>query len=452
MSPAEGRPGDRARAIDGERLSAVLGHADTAWLVERIRSRLMRGEALTGSITLSGATPAQRSAAARILGRPPGRGASVSLRLDDVERALRGAGIAPDLRSAVEWLTSPVESRADRLAADRLARARARADALRCSCSNEAWYAAWLDSIERDGTLTRLLGRGEAHLLARAAAVLDALPNARADESASHDLLDVVPLPVLAERATGDTKALSGTVLAQLVRRALALRENVTRPRSAAGRRRLWERAGIVENDLASQVLVLHLRARDASAQRGGPSLLGAWLEGAARRSIPFRITLHQLCAMPVVPQGAEIFVCENPAVVQAAARRLQGTTEASSSDRSAPGAALVCTEGQPSVACDRLLRAATEAGARIHWRNDFDWDGLRMTHAAIARYGATPWRMSAEDYRRALEQGTSDALRGAVVSSPWDPALSQELTRSGRAIMEERLLPQLLADLAASS
>ncbi|MGI8592226.1 MAG: DUF2399 domain-containing protein [Nakamurella sp.] len=58
--------------------------------------------------------------------------------------------------------------------------------------------------------------------------------------------------------------------------------------------------------------------------------------------------------------------------------------------------APLICTEGQPSAACHQLLSQVT---GTIHWRDDFDWTGLRTTAAAVSRYGAVPWRMSTADY-----------------------------------------------------
>jgi len=108
----------------------------------------------------------------------------------------------------------------------------------------------------------------------------------------------------------------------------------------------------------------------------------------------------------------------------------------------------LVCTEGQPSIACDRLLRSAAGAGVRILWRNDFDWDGVRMTAAALTRYAAEPWRMGVDDYCAALEGGDSEPLKGAAVAASWDAALSAAMAQEGRAIMEERLIPRLLDDL----
>jgi uncharacterized protein (TIGR02679 family) len=270
--------------------------------------------------------------------------------------------------------------------------------------------------------------RGDALLLDAAVRVLERLL------SGSERGSGVLPLPVLAEWATGDTKALvPGTPLEQLVLRALALRDGggPAVPRDRTGRRALWESAGAIADDLASQVLVLNIGAR-------GDTVVCDWLRNAADFGLPFRLTLHQLTTDPVVPAARTVFVCENPAVLRAAAGELQDT-----------GAALVCTEGVPSAACHQLLGDAVRAGARLHWRADFDWAGLRITADAVARHGAQPWRMTTADYTAALGEGESTPLAGPPATSPWDPELARAMRESGSAVMEERLLPALLSDLA---
>jgi uncharacterized protein (TIGR02679 family) len=191
-------------------------------------------------------------------------------------------------------------------------------------------------------------------------------------------------------------------------------------------RRTLWEAAGVIVDDLASQVLVLNVPAS------GSP--LGGWLTEAASIGMPFRVTLHQLVSMPFTLGPSRLNVCENPAVLRAAASELGA--------RSAP---LVCCEGIPSAACHRLLRQARQ----LSWRGDFDWTGLRTTAAGIDRYGAMPWRMGAGDYLAALAGGDSEPLRGTPAAAPWDDALAAGMRAAGRAVMEERLIPALLADLA---
>jgi uncharacterized protein (TIGR02679 family) len=398
--------------VDTARLERVLGDPGLARLVERLLRRLELDRPLSGILTLEDASPIERSAVARLLGRRPGRGTSLSIPLDTLEQMLCRAGLAPDLRAALESLAGSVQGRAERSAAQALRRERALSAA---SDGLEPEYGPWLAEIARDGTLTRLLNRDEDDLLRQAAAVLALLP------------ADTLPLPVLAERATGDTKALSRGSLAGLVLRALAGRFSVPVPATRTQRRELWEASGVILDDLASQVLVLGLP--------GSGGLLGGWLTQAAQAWVPFRVTLHQLATMPVSVGPQEIYVCENPSVLRAAVAA------------PSPRAALICTEGVPSAACHRLLQAMP--GRAIHWRGDFDWTGLRTTAMARQRYGAVPWRMAACDYEAALKQGESEPLRGAAAPSPWDETLAPLMAEAGRAVMEERLIPSLLADLA---
>jgi uncharacterized protein (TIGR02679 family) len=412
---------------DPQRLRRVLGAPELGWLIDRIRIRLERGEPVDGTVTLVGATAEQRGAAARLLGHGIGGGTSLSIPLPEVDAALRQAGIASGLRAAVETLAGPVRDPAAERAGELQQFQEALEAARRSRLAATAWHAAWLDEISRDGSLTRLVRHGQGHLLAQAAAVLERLP-AGPDEPA-------VLLPALAEAVTGDPEALAATPLAGLVLRALALRERVPVPSGPQAERALWTAAGVATDDLASQVLVLNIRA--------GGELLGSWLTEAAEAGEPFRVTLHQLTTMPIMPLAIDLRVCENPAVLRAAAGQL-----------GADSAPLVCTEGEPSVACYRLLRAAVATGTRIHWRSDFDWPGLRMTAAAIQRLGAAPWLMGADDYRAALTAGGADPrggepLRGPVAESPWDTRLAGLMQASGRAVTEDRLLPVLLAELA---
>jgi uncharacterized protein (TIGR02679 family) len=407
-----------AAVTDPARLHRTLGDPALARLVERMARRIVLGRPLTGSVTLHDVSDEERRAVRGLLGPSrPQRGASLSIDLESVAEALRRAGIADDLRSAVEALSGPVVPRAEARDAESARRDAALSAALSCRYCGAVWFDAWVEWLDADGVLTRLVRRGDDDLIRSAAAVLDLLP------------AEGLPLPVVAERATGDTKSLSGTPLAGLVLRALALRAGKAVPRGREAEGEIWETAGVILDDLSSHVLVLGLAASSA-----GP--LGSWLTEAAELWAPFRATLHQLVTMPVVPRTPDIYVCENPSVVRAATARR------------APGAALICTEGVPSAACHRLLTAISSAGLKVHWRGDFDWTGLRTTTMAIDRYGARPWRMGLSDYSAALAVSESEPLRGAPADSPWDPPLASSMAARGHAVMEERLIPELLADI----
>jgi len=177
-------------------------------------------------------------------------------------------------------------------------------------------------------------------------------------------------------------------------------------------------------------------------AVRAAPGGLGAWLADAAGAGGPVRVTLHQLVRWPLEPAGrAPVFVCENPAVLRAAASRL-----------GAGCAPLVCTEGRPSVAAVTLLDQMAAAGAPRHVRADFDWAGLRIAGALLDRPGARPWRFTNGDYtaaRRARVGRTAAALRGTAAPSPWDPALASAMAESGEVVYEEELLDLLVDDVA---
>jgi uncharacterized protein (TIGR02679 family) len=393
-------------------------------LLAAARRRLERtGGVLDGDIGLARPTEAERRTVIGITGRyRPETAQRLAVPLRDLDGYLHdryGTG----LLTALGRLHGPLRDRPAERADEDARREQALKSACASQLAGQGWFTAWLERIAADGTLTRLVRRGHAPLLDAAIRVLERL---------SSDLGGIVPLPVLAEWATGDTKALvSGTPLEQLVLRALAQRTGGDVPRDRAGRRALWENAGAIADDLASQVLVLNIGAE-------GDTVVCDWLRDAADFGIPFRLTLHQLATDPVVPAARTIFVCENPAVLRAAAGELEDTS-----------AALVCTEGVPSAACHKLLGDAVRAGARLHWRADFDWAGLRITTDAVARHDARPWRMTAADYTAALGRGESTPLAGPSAASPWDPELARAMNASGSTVMEERLLPALLSDLS---
>ncbi len=393
-----------------------------AWdrLLTLARRRLERsGGELSGSITLPLPSDAERKLIIGITGmHRPSAVKSVKIHLSDLDAAVYREH-ETSLVAALAVLNGPVRNRPAEKAEEEHVRAEAERDARRRAGAHarEEWFERFISQLGADGTITRLVRRGDADQLSWACEVLALLP------------AQSVSIPVLAERATGNTKALSGTPIATLVLRALAARDGVGPPGTAGERRERWESAGVIVDDLASQVLVVGLRPKE-------DHIVADWLRGAADFGIPFRLTLHQLTGDPTSLVQKNIYVCENPAVLRAAAAELE--------DRCAP---LICTEGQPSAACHRLLARAT---GRIHWRGDFDWTGLRTTAMAIGRYGALPWRMSTADYVAALDAplAETEPLKGPPADSAWEPELAVAMAARGRAVMEERIIPELIGDL----
>jgi len=246
----------------------------------------------------------------------------------------------------------------------------------------------------------------------RARRVLEALPASN------------LPIALFASEHAGGTKALDSTPLDTLVLGALALRAGCAPPTKAEARRALWERFGVLPDDLASQVLVLNLPAV-------GEGLVDQLLRLAAAEGAPLRLTLHQLTKHPPRLAPQDLYVCENPAVLRMAAERL-----------GAASAPLIATEGYPSAAFWRLIERATGA---VFARADLDKEGLEIASAVLSRTGGRPWRMDTSTYL--ARRGQNVLVPDALPETWWDPTLSAAMAGQVR-VEEEELLDALLEDL----
>ena len=405
---------------DGARLRQVLGAPELAWLVQRARRRLAQGLA-GGSVTLSQASPAQRDAVERLLGRRASRGGSVSVRLEDLETLLRDAGICDSLAEAVEALTGPlVDARAQRQEVDAAwAQIFAAVDADRSR--------PWLADLRATGVLRRLSRNDPVvagGLLRQALEIERRLP--------AHGL----PLAELAAAVTGDSHALDpGTPLGTIGVRIAAARESGAAWDSAEAWRDAWTNAGVLCDELSAPVLTLNLPA-------AGQTLTDRALRLHAEAGEPYRLTTRQLLREPPAFRSVNavqtVHVCENPTVLAAAANRLGAT--------SGP---LVCIEGQPRTAARVLLGLLTMAGVQLAYHGDFDWAGIQIANGITRRHGAVPWRFSSADYRTARG---GRPLQGQPVAALWDPDLQATMLEAGRAVHEEEVLDLLLIDLAGPS
>lgn len=423
---------------DQERLHRLLGGDDIRWLVDRLRRRLRQGRPLTGPVTLADATPAQRRAVELLLGRPPGRGASVSVPLDDLDALIRRSGLHPGgLAAAVESLAGPVTPLAAEQAAEAAEWVRVSAPlaaAVRDRPLLRAWYA--------ERTTTGLLRRfandpdGGERLFHDLARVLHALP------------ADGVPLARFAVAATGDAHALDlGRPLATLALSAIRAgwppavehRSGDSPARDHPGgpamrRRELWEAVGVLVDEVSSTVLALNLHATPGSR-------LHRLTAAADDLGEPVVLTLRQLAGGQATLAATEVFVCENPTVLGAAADRLGPASPT-----------LICTGGQPTTAVLRLLGAAVAGDARIRYHGDFDWGGLRIANLLHSRLPWRPWRYDTAAYESAASRGGQHALRGTPTEAAWDHRLAGAMRRHGVRVEEEFVLDDLISDLVRRS
>jgi uncharacterized protein (TIGR02679 family) len=400
-----------------ERLQRLLGGAALAGLRARLRSAYERapdGDA-PPSLTLARLAPHEREALAAIVGRPPRDAGSIRLERPVIDAKLRSAGLAHDLRDALERLDGPICA----VAALRVQREQAW-DALARDEPQTA-LRGWLAQPAALGLLKRR-ARGDPAvaeaLCARARAVLDALP------------VDGWPRARLAARTLGDAHALDdGMPLATLVLAVLRRSRSIGDEGADVdeGRRALWAAVGVTVNELARPALVLNL-PHDGAQSPGEPAY---WSLRKLLRDAP-RWQVHALT----------VFVCENPNLVAIAADALGG--------RSAP---LVCVDGMPAAAQRTLLAQLRQAGARLRYHGDFDWPGIAIANLVLRDFGAAPWRFDAADYEDALRRhaGLTAPLAGAPVSPSWSVALGVTMLRERQALAEEAAADALIDDLRTS-
>ncbi|NYH77245.1 uncharacterized protein (TIGR02679 family) [Actinopolyspora biskrensis] len=413
---------------DHERLNRLLGGDDLAWLVQRVRKRMERGETLSTQVRLSEATSGQRSAVQRLLGRSPRPGTTLTVSLPAVDAVLRRSGVCPDgLEAAVTSLTGPVTVRSEEIEREERQWREAFAP-LHAAITGRNELSGWYERLHSSGLVRRLAGTPEeaTPLLYDLAGVIRALPTS------------AEPLGHFAARITGSAHALDDdrplTTLAFSA--AVAMAGLADDGSGAQWRREVWAAVGVLRDELSTTVLTLGLPGDTTTAT-------GRALAALREAGQPAVLTLRQLIrdtpTWPVHEQ--QVSICENPIVVSAAADRL--------GPASAP---LVCTNGQPGAAVMHLLRQLTSATARLRYHGDFDWGGLRIGNVIFGRLPAAPWRFDTAAYEVAVAEHSSHELGDKPARADWDHHLSTTMLRVGRAVEEEHVLDDLIGDLSCSS
>ena len=341
-------------------------------------------------------------------------GDTLELRLVRLDERLRGSGLAASLRDALEGLGGPLRDRpAERAAAS----ARWMAlweEALAHPASEAPEVTAWIERLRASGALKRAAPGAEQATLQACLDVLETLPRGG------------VELSRLASELLGDPHALDhDTALGGLLGAALAARNGRERPRSAAAWRQEWAAAGVVCDELSCNVLALGLRPVGPGAVAGSLRLL-------AEAGEPAVLTLRQLAREPPAFAPATAFVCENPAVVGAAAARFGGAAPV-----------LVCTGGWPNTAAGMLLDRLADSRCELRYQGDFDRDGRLIANHLARRHGARGWRTDAATYLAAARLRKGRAPDCGVATG--DGALAAAMRRERVAVYEEDVVGELL-------
>jgi uncharacterized protein (TIGR02679 family) len=400
-----------------ERLQRLLGGDRLAGLRKRLRRRFERGAAdqADDSFRVTGLTADEHAALALLSGRRPRFSGSLQIDLAGVDAALREAGIAASLRGALEQLDGPIVHLAT-----------ARDEALRlwsgvAESRRDPGLRQFLDAPAGLGLLKRLSGGdplAAGEMCDRAEAVLRCLPAAGLTRAQ------------LAADVLGDPHALdNGRAVATLVvavrRQAVAMGGAVETDIPGEKARDVWAKAGILVNELARPVLFLNV-----------PTVAPEQIPGE-----PCYASLRRLIRSPPSwdVAGRSVYVCENPNLLAIAADRL---------GRLCPP--MVCTDGMPAAAQDRLLSQLVRDGARLWYHGDFDWAGLGIGNVMMREYNVRPWRYGAADYLAAVRAAphSGHRLKGTEAVASWDADLAPAMRAHQMAIAEEGVAASLLQDL----
>ena len=401
---------------------------DRLW--DALARRLQRnGLAVKGSVTLSGLARDERYALAGLIGRPV-EGDRARLDLAVLDARIRATGSAPGLVAATTARRGPLVDlpgrRADVAASRNAVWSSVREELAKSGIATEPWVEAWIVS---------------------ARPVVARLPAIRATEAMATAVRCLTRLPWNGERrgrtelaasVVGDSHGLDdGTLISTLVLRAIAARLGSASPTSAADRRRLWNEAGVLGDEVSTTVLTLGLVPPD-------PSPVAAAVSLRSNAGCETHLTLRDLYRLDRwVSAGTPVWICENPRVLEA-------VMDAHSQR---PGAVMVCTAGNPTLVVTSLLARLVEDGADLRYRGDFDWPGVAIANRVVTDFGAVPWRMARADYEAALAgagRGLADlpALEGRPVEAVWDAELTPSMKRAGKSVHEETLLDILVADV----
>lgn len=405
---------------EAARVRADWGTPELAHLWERLREVLESADR-PATFRLELPDDAARQAVGELYGRPMwGMGTRISVsKLDARVRELSGRG----LEDVLEILHGRPVGRASSPEPEPRAADPALAALTAHGLAGRPWAQQWVEWFHQFGRVAAadldVVAPRSAAVLAELA--LDQAPTSycsRAELAARH----------------GDARQLdNGTTLTRVVLKAAALAHDVEMPSGERDRRALWERCGVTLESVSATALCWALPLAGSD--------LGALVQQRTDLGLPAHLG-HldlQLLPDPLVEPGTVVAICENPRVLEEAARQRVRHP-------------LVCVDGHPGTAAATLLQRLAAGGAVLRFHADLDWTGVRIAHALTA-HGAHPWRMSAVDYRESLNVASAERLDlptlvGEPVATSWDPDLAELMATAGRGVDEELVLGTLVDDL----
>lgn len=227
-----------------------------------------------------------------------------------------------------------------------------------------------------------------------------------------------------------------GTTASQLLMHAVCFWKHLELPCNACEWRECMQAAGLVSDNIASMVHALGVQAETAEG-------LHPAYEFFRKRKEPCVLTAENLKGITGVKAiHQRVYVVENEMVFLHLAEHTKEQE-----------VTLLCTSGQMRVAAFLLLTHLVEGGAVIYYSGDLDPDGMGIADRLWQRYGEVIhlWRMSIEDYNRAISgESLSDRqlAKLEVLKHPVLRSTAEAVRRKRKAGYQEHLLEDLLKDI----
>lgn len=397
-----------------KRLIKIFGSEDWDWCRFRLRKTFESGKTLPNSICLNKPSTSERRAYNAFFSKAGYQGA-LRVNTKTLEQELKTAFHTPNLLAALEICDGPLTNRLALEEQEKKNWQKVQDDAL-----TALPHLAEKISKSFEQGIWRRLSAGN---LEQAQTWVNALKNLHSTLSKERNIM----LTVLAARICGDAHALDrGQALGRL---AIKIFCNQQQHDNVLSWRQNWRSLGVIPPETTAPVLCHGIQ---------WPKLgLGDLWNQSTALGEPLRLTFRSLEHAPTPLSKNPVYICENPTIIEAAARRL-GT-------RCHP---IICSDGQASSAAIKLIQMLEQAGAQLFYHGDADWPGIAIANNLFQQFHTIkPWRFNAEHLLQAHEL-LGPKLEGTPIEATWDTAFSKALSKRGRALHEESTLELLLSDL----
>lgn len=248
-----------------------------------------------------------------------------------------------------------------------------------------------------------------------------------------------IRLAVLAAKATGNPHALDRqTTTGTLLSYVLCRRDNSVFPENARQWKELYEKHGIWVDELSSTVAAFGIHLMTFEGLH--PAYEGYWLKRE-----PCIISLANLTDVKsAFGESEKIYIVENEMVFSELAEQLSDYP-----------VSLLCTSGQPRTAAYKLMELLGESSRKVSfwYAGDMDPEGLDIAQRIFYSFPKQVhfWRMSIEDYQKALSQEQVSQRRMEMMKNLTHPELkktAEKIREWKRAGYQEMLIKEMVEDI----